>query len=312
MVSYYKCILKQGDKMQINRLFEIVYILLDKKVVTSKELAERFEVSSRTIYRDIGTLSSAGIPVYMSKGKGGGISLLPDFVLNKAVITDEEKQDILSSLKAVKAVNLCKTDTALKKLGALFGESNTDWIEVDFSSWANAQNETETFNTIKSAILGKRVISFSYASAKGQQTAREVEPLKLCFKSGAWYLYGYCKSRSDVRFFKLRRIRELCLSEQSFQRKSPRQIFSDENVFQEEYFKLKLKLSAEVVYRVYDEFDNYVQQEDGSFIAEINFPKGEWIFYYIITFGGHCEVLEPENVRNDVKAELQNTLKHYL
>ncbi len=298
--------------MQINRLFEIIYILLGKKTVTSKELAERFEVSTRTIYRDIETLSSAGIPVYMSKGKGGGISLLPDFVLNKAVITDEEKEDILSSLKAVNAVNLSKTDTALKKLSSLFGESNTDWIEVDFSSWANAQNETETFNTIKSAILGKRVVSFSYASVKGQRTTREVEPLKLCFKSGAWYLYGYCKSRADFRFFKLRRIRELCVSEQNFQRKSPKQIFSNENVFQEEYVKLKLKLSAKVAYRVYDEFDRYEQQEDGSFIAEINYPKGEWIFYYITTFGSQCEVLEPKDVRIDVKAELQNTLNHYL
>ena len=180
-MSCYRRILKQGGKMQINRLFEILYILLDQKTVTSRALAERFEVSQRTIYRDIETLSSAGIPVYMSKGKGGGISLLPDFVLNKAVITDEEKEDILSSLKAVNAVHPSKTDTALKKLSSLFGESNTDWIEVDFSSWANAQNETETFNTMKPAIIGKRVVSFSYASAKGQRTSREVEPLKLCF-----------------------------------------------------------------------------------------------------------------------------------
>lgn len=298
--------------MQINRLFEIVYILLDKKTVTSKELAARFEVSQRTIYRDIETLSSAGIPVYMSKGKGGGISLLPDFVLNKAVITDEEKEDILSSLKAVNAVNLSKTDTALKKLSSLLGESNADWIEVDFSSWSNAQNETEAFNTIKSAILGKRVLSFSYASAKGQRTSREVEPLKLCFKSGAWYLYGYCRTRCDFRFFKLRRIRELCISEQNFQRKSPKQIFSDKNMFQEEYVKLKLKLSAAAAYRVYDEFDHYEQQEDGSFIAEINYPKGPWIFYYIASFGSQCEVLEPADVRNDVKAELRKTLNNYL
>ena len=298
--------------MKINRLFEIVYILLDKKVVTSKELAERFEVSSRTIYRDIETLSSAGIPVYMSKGKGGGISLLPDFVLNKAVITDEEKEDILSSLKAVNAINPNKTDNALKKLSSLFGESNTDWIEVDFSSWAKGQNEIETFNAIKSAIIDKRVISFSYASAKGQQTSRQVEPLKLCFKSNAWYLYGYCKSRCDYRFFKLRRIRQLCVSEQNFQRKSPNQIFSNEYVFQEDYVKLKLKLSTEAAYRVYDEFDSYEQQEDGSFIVEINYPKSEWIVYYIITFGSQCEVLEPENVRNNVKEELQNILKQYL
>jgi len=185
--------------MQINRLFEIIYILLDKKRVTSKELAEQFEVSARTIYRDIEILSSAGIPVYMSKGKGGGISLLPEFVLNKAVLTDQEKTNILSSLKAVSAVKFNETDTALRKLNNLFGESNTDWIEVDFSSWAAAQNETETFNIIKAAILGRRIISFSYASAKGQQTTREAEPLKLCFRSGAWYLYGYCRLRCDCR-----------------------------------------------------------------------------------------------------------------
>ncbi|MGG1550954.1 helix-turn-helix transcriptional regulator [Paenibacillus ferrarius] len=298
--------------MQINRLFEIVYILLNKKTVTSNELAERFEVSSRTIYRDIETLSSAGIPVYTSKGKGGGISLLPDFVLNKAVITVEEKEDILSSLKAMNAVNLGKVNSALHKLSSIFGESHTDWIEVDFSSWANGQNETETFNTIKSAILGQRIIHFSYASAKGQQTVREVEPLKLCLKSSAWYLYGYCKSRCDFRFFKLRRIRELCISEKNFQRKVSNSIFSDENVLQVEYLKVRLKLSAEVAYRVYDEFDSYKQQEDGSFIAEINYPKGEKIFYYIATFGSYCEVLEPPDVRNAVKIELQNTLNHYL
>ncbi len=298
--------------MQVNRLFEIIYILLDKKTVTSRELAEHFEVSARTIYRDIETLSSAGIPVYMSKGKGGGISLLPDFVLNKAVITDKEKEDILSSLRAVKAVDPNKTDTALKKLSSLFGESSTDWIEVDFSTWVNVQNETETFNIIKSAILSRKVISFSYASAKGQRTLREVEPLKLCFKSGAWYLYGYCKSRCDLRFFKLRRIMELCVLEQSFQRNAPNQIFSNNNVFQENYVRLKLKLSPEVAYRVYDEFDCYEKQEDGSFIAEINYPRGKWIFYYIVTFGSQCEVLAPEDVRNDIKEELQKTLKHYL
>lgn len=298
--------------MQIDRLFGIIYILLDKKKVTSKELAELFEVSSRTIYRDIEVLSSAGIPVYMTKGKGGGISLLPSFVLNKAVITDEEKEDILSSLKAVNAVNFSRTDTTLKKLSSLFGESNTDWIEVDFSSWANAQNEAETFNTIKSAILDRRGISFSYSSAKGQQTSREVEPLKLCFKNSAWYLYGYCKSRCDFRFFKLRRIKDICVSEQNFKRKSPGQIFSNENVFLEECINLKLKLSEQMAYRVYDEFDSYEQQEDGSFIAEIKYPKGEWIFYHIASFGSQCEVLKPENVKNNVKAELQKTLTHYL
>lgn len=298
--------------MQINRLFEIIYILLDKKTVTSKELADRFEVSTRTIYRDIETLSISGIPIYMSKGRGGGISLLPTFILNKTVITDEEKENILSSLKAVSAVGFSKTDTALTKLSSLFGESKGDWIEVNFSPWADTNREAELFNTIKSSILGKNVISFSYASVKGQQTTREVEPLKLCFKSGAWYLYGYCKVRCDFRFFKLRRISKLCVSNSFFQRKSPEKVFLEENLFHEEYVKLKLKLSAQVAYRVYDEFDYYEQQENGSFIAEINFPKGEWIFYYVASFGEDCEVLLPKGVREEIKIKLQNTLKNYL
>lgn len=298
--------------MQINRLFEIIYVLLDKKTVTAKEFAERFEVSTRTIYRDIETLSAAGIPVYMSKGKGGGISLLPDFVFNKAIITEQEKEEILSSLKAVKAVDLSKTDTVLHKLGSLFGETNADWMEIHFSSWENAQKETETFHTLKAAILEKRVLVISYASTKGEQTEREIEPLKLCFKGGAWYLYGYCKTRCDFRFFKLRRIKALCRTEQIFTRKCPDAIFHQKEMFQEGNITLKLKLSAEAAYRVYDEFEHYEQQKDGSFLAEISYPKGKWLFYYIATFGRHCEVLEPKEVREEIKTELKKTLKHYL
>lgn len=297
--------------MKINRLFEIVYILLDRQTVTSQELASRFEVSRRTIYRDIEVLSSAGIPVYMSQGKGGGISLLPEFILNKAVLTDSEKADILSSLKAVNAVSFYEADTALSKLSSLFGGANTDWIEVDFSSWANSEKETEIFHMIKSAILSKKVISFTYASAKKQEMPREAEPLKLCFKGGAWYLYGYCRLRQDYRFFKLRRIKNLCVSEITYERKAPGQVFSHKNGYQQEYVTLKLKLLPEAAYRVYDEFEHYEQQEDGSFIAEIQYPKGEWIFYYIASFGSFCEILEPENVRNDIKAEFQKIIKKY-
>lgn len=297
--------------MQISRLFEIIYILLDKKIVTSRELAERFEVSPRTIFRDIEALSAAGIPVHMSKGRGGGISLLPDFVLNKAVLTDQEKEEILASMKAVSAVNLAKTDTALGKLSSLFGESDTDWIEIDFSSWANGEAEIETFNTLKAAILEKRVIKFAYNSAKGQTTQRQAEPLKLCFKSGAWYVYGYCLGQADFRFFKLRRMKELEVLDDTFLRPSPQKIFSQEPSFQETFVKLKLKLSADMAYRVYDEFDSYQQQEDGSFTAEVLYPKGQWLFHYITSFGSHCEVMEPEEVRAEMKRELEKMCQQY-
>ena len=299
--------------MQVNRLFEIIYILLEKKIVTAKELAERFEVSQRTIYRDIETLSTAGIPVYMSKGKGGGISILPEFILNKAVLTQEEKSEILSSIRAVNAVSFNDTEheKVLKKLNNLLGENDTDWIEVDFSNWGNAEKEKETFNNLKSAILSKRIVTFDYMSGKGEKINREVYPLKLYFKGQSWYMYGYCKIRDDYRFFKLRRIKDLCISKEIFNLKVPKTIMREDNIFEGEFVTLKMRISSKMAYRVYDEFENFQQLQDGSFIAEIEYPKGEWIFSYIFSFGEECEVLEPEEIRKELKDKIKKMLLNY-
>lgn len=299
--------------MQVNRLFEIIYILLDKKVVTAKELAERFEVSQRTIYRDIETLSTAGIPVYMSKGKGGGISILPEFVLNKAVLTEEEKLEILSSIKAVNAVSFNDSDMekVLKKLNNILGENDTDWIEVDFSNWGNAEREKEIFNILKSAILSKRIVNFDYMSGKGENIKREVYPLKLYFKGQSWYMYGYCKIRDDYRFFKLRRIKDLCISKETFNIKFLKNIMKKDNIYEGKFIILKMRISSKMAYRVYDEFENFQQLQDGSFIVEIKYPKGQWIFNYIYSFGEECEVLEPEEIRKEVKDKIKKMLLNY-
>ena len=124
--------------MKINRLFEIIYLLIEKESITAKELAEKFEVSTRTIYRDVEILSLAGIPIYMTKGRGGGISLLPNYILDKTVLTDKERENILSSLRAVQTVDIADSNSKqeiIQKFRSLFGNSYVYWIEVDFSSW---------------------------------------------------------------------------------------------------------------------------------------------------------------------------------
>ena len=301
-----------GDDMQINRLFEIIYLLLEKKSITAKDLAENFQVSTRTIYRDIDVLSSAGIPVYMSKGKGGGISLLPNFVLNKTVLTEKEKGNILASLKAVNLVSLDDRDSALEKLSSLFGDNEYNWMEIDFSSWSNPKEEKRIFNNIKTAILGKRVVTFNYSSGKGEKTEREIEPLKLCYKGDSWYLYGYCYLREEYRFFKLRRIKNLNILEKEFSRKAPIEIFHQENSYEKEYYKLVLKISKTMEYRIFDEFDNYKKLPDGNYIVETLFPKGPWIFSYIFSYVDECEVLEPVELRQEVKKKINNMIKKYL
>lgn len=298
--------------MQINRLFEIIYILLEHQCITAKELANRFEVSVRTIYRDIDILSAAGIPIYMTRGKGGGISLLSNFILNKTVLTESEKTEILSALHAVQAVDSTQSQAVIQRLSNLFGASQTDWLEIDFSSWGDDKEESNTFQTLKTAILNKRVVRFLYHNANGKQSNRMAEPLKLCFKGQSWYLYAFCLHKCDYRFFKLRRIKDLNISEQEVQHCSPERVFTEKDRVNLNTVTLTLKLSGEVAYRVYDEFD-YVQiLDDGSFMVTCTLPWGNWLYYYIATFGEHCEVIEPQEIRSQMKDKLQKMLKFYL
>ena len=195
--------------MQINRLFEIVYILLEKKSITANELAARFEVSKRTILRDIGTLSGAGIPIYTTKGKGGGISILDNFVLNKTTISDEEQSQILMALQGLTSTQNVESGGILSKLGALFEKTDTNWIEVDFSRWGNVGSDKEKFEMLKKAIIKKQPVIFQYPGYYGVVNERTVYPLKLAFKSKAWYVQAYCLLKDDYRLFKINRILQM-------------------------------------------------------------------------------------------------------
>ena len=300
--------------MKINRLFEIVYLLIEKESITARELAEKFEVSTRTIYRDVEILSSVGIPIYMSKGRGGGISLLPNYILDKTVLTDKERENILSSLRAVQTVDIADSNSKqelIQKFSSLFGNSYIDWIEVDFSSWHDYKDQSNIFQIIKSAIFNKKKIKFEYSNSKGEQTYRKVEPLKLCSKGGSWYLYGYCDKRNDYRFFKLMRIKDLTVLNEDTIHIAPPKILTTENTFNQKCIHIKLHIQKEMAYRVYDEFENFTKLEDGSFISEIDMPESEWTLYYISTFGHYCKILEPRELKDKFKNHLEKTLSIY-
>lgn len=298
--------------MQLNRLFEMVYLLLDREQITAKELAEHFEVSTRTIYRDVETLSSAGIPIYMSKGKGGGISLLPGYVLNKTVITKEERADILSSLKAVQAVSLSEAGTVLDKLGSLFGNTVADWIEVDFGLWGDGEKESDSFEILKQAILSKNIVEFQYTAAVSERKKRIVEPLKLVFKGSNWYLYAYCREREDFRFFKLKRMQDIVVTEEIFERNAPKQVLQKESIYDKQpKVKVILKLEKEVAFRAMDDFAECAMQPDGSAVVSGEYILGELLIDLILGYGGYCEVIEPQWVREQVRERLVKMLERY-
>lgn len=301
--------------MQINRLFSIVYILLDKKTITAKELSEHFEVSVRTIYRDVETLSIAGIPIYTNKGKGGGISLIEDFVLNKAVLSEKEQNEILMSLQSLNATKFIDVEPVLKRLSTIFNKESTNWIDVDFSKWGCDDSEKEKFNIIKTAILSTKIISFDYFNSYGEKTLRNVEPLKLVFKGQGWYLYGFCKLKGEFRIFKITRIRDMSLLDKTFKRDIPINIWSEgDKSYENKMVTLILKIDERMAYRIYDEFDqeNIVKNPDGSFTATTTFPEGDWIYGYVMSYGEYAEVIEPKDIREIIKIKFQEGLKKYV
>jgi len=301
--------------MQINRLFEIVYILLDKKTITAKELSEHFEVSVRTIYRDIDTLSIAGIPIYTSKGKGGGISLIENFILNKSVLSDKEQNEILMSLQSLNAMKFLDVEPVLKRLSTIFNKEGTSWIDVDFSQWGSNDGEKEKFNILKSAILSKRLVSFDYFSSYGEKTLRTVEPLKLIFKGQGWYLYGFCRLKWKFRIFKITRIKTLNLLDEAFNRDIPIDIWGEgDKSYKDKMVTLILKIDDRMSYRLYDEFEqeNIKKNSDGSFTATITFPESDWIYGYVMSYGEYAEVIEPKEIREIIKRKFKEGLKKYL
>ena len=156
-----------------SRLFEIIYILMDRGTVTASELAKRFEVSVRTVYRDIDKLSSAGVPVFCTRGKGGGVCLMSNFVLNRSLLSEQEQNEILFALQSLSAVQGNET-YILQRLNEFFCRKTPDWISVDFSHWGNHVQEKERFRLLKSGILEHRVLSFLYYNSMQEVSKRKV------------------------------------------------------------------------------------------------------------------------------------------
>ncbi len=298
--------------MQISRLFEIVYILMNKKNTTAKELCEHFEVSQRTIYRDIETLCQAGIPIYTTKGKGGGISLMDHFVLNKSILSEQEQNEILSALSGFKATTNIDSDRVINKLGALFGNKSLDWIEVDFSNWNNNELEKSKFHQLKEAILSHNVLTFDYYNSNGQDSHRSIEPYKLMFRGQAWYLYGYCRDKKDSRFFKVSRIRDLQVEDETFTYNPAIAKPSEESHKSVSYPMIPavLKLDAEMGYRVYDDFPGaHIQKNaDGSFLVRTVLQGGSWLTGYLMSFEDHLAIIEPKELREDILQKYKNAI----
>ena len=285
--------------MKNDRLFQIVYLLLEKGTMTAPELSRALEVSVRTIYRDIDALSLAGVPVYATQGKNGGVSLLPNYSFDKALLSDEEQNQILYAIQSLRAVDQ-PVDALLNKLGGLFQKQNTSWIEVDFSRWGMASTDSVKFERLKTALTGRRALEIVYCSTSGETNRRVILPVKLIFKDKSWYLYAYCRMQEDFRLFKVSRIVEMAVLEERFDTLPDEIPPLEQSIYSMPAMQpMRLLFSPAVAFRVYDEFEraSIEPQIEGSLLVQVMLPQDGWVVSYLLSFGTELTILEPVELR---------------
>lgn len=297
--------------MTTERLFGIIYHLLNKKKTTTTELANLFEVSTRTIHRDINRLSSVGVPIVSEPGRNGGISLLNNFILNKVLLSEEEQTNLLTALKGIRKISPEVNDEVFSKLHSLFQVSFDDWLEIDFSTWHQVTKLDNKFELLKSSILKKQQLEFTYSGLHEFAKQRHCYPYKLVFKSQAWYLHAFCLTKNEFRWFKVNRISNLILTDKMFVPTRLPDILKP--VLQIATCPFVLEISNKLAYRVYDEFEHkdITIKDSETLCIKTHLPDEDWLINYLLSFGKHLKVIAPTSMTNRIKAELRMMYLNY-
>lgn len=260
--------------------------------MTAGELAERLEVSTRTIYRDVDALSQAGVPVYATQGRGGGVALMEHYTLDRAAFTEEERARLLTALRSMP--DSLGGPEVVTKLAALLRPTQPDWLQVELTPWQSREPQGD-FAFYKNAILSRHVLDFTYIGAYSAARRRRALPARLVFKSRAWYLQGWCLEKSAWRAFRLSRVLDARDTGEVMELPGPPPDIETGFDGQGAVSPVALRFSPAMAHRVYDEFDpkDIRREEDGALVVRVPFPVDGWLYGYLLSFGVGVEVLEP-------------------
>lgn len=300
--------------MKIDRQMGILSILLQKDMVTVPYLAEQFEVSKRTISRDIEDLCKAGIPIVTKQGINGGISIMEPYKMDRTLFTNSEMQDILAGLRSLDSVNgTNRYGRLMEKLSVGSSEFmvGNQFILIDLSSWYKASLAPK-IELIRTSIEQHRELKFIYYSPKGE-SVRCIEPYYLIFRWSSWYVWGWCKAREDFRLFKLNRMEELQLLTQAFVRRQvPMPDLSNECIFPGG-IKVKALFDSECKWRLIEEFGSgsFREQEDGRLLFQADYTDRENLITWLMSFRDKVELIEPQEIRAEIRAGIEGMRRKY-
>ncbi|MDD3415278.1 MAG: YafY family protein [Lachnospiraceae bacterium] len=300
--------------MKIDRLIGILSILLQRETVTAPYLAGQFEVSRRTINRDIENLCKAGIPIVTKQGVNGGISIMDNYKLERTLLTNGEMQDILAGLRSLDSINgTNRYGQLMEKLAAGTSDFMTgnQSILIDLSSWYK-ESLAPKIELLRNAIDYCREVNFRYY-APGGESGRCIKPYYLIFRWSSWYVWGWCLAKADFRLFKLNRMDNLVLSETVFTKESvPLPDLSNERIFPGG-IRVKALFHAGCKWRLVEEFGphSFEEQEDGKLLFQTDYTDKENLITWILTFQGQAELLEPEEIRYEIKQIIEKMKERY-
>lgn len=305
--------------MKLERLIYILLSLLNKKRITAKEIAERFEISTRTVYRDMDTLSLAGIPIYSERGDKGGFYIPSDYKIDRNFFTEEERQFIINMSQNVsKIVGHSSLDSIEHKLSSQDIVRTNSPFYFDLSSWTL---NTNYLLEIEEAIQTGKKISFSYYSKKQEKSQRTVIPYRLIYKLNAWYVIGYCLERFDFRIFKLTRIRELELVEikdkpfdypRLSQEKLDLFLNPPKNKVEGQREEIELVFTIFALPKIYDHFtEEEITIEQTRIKVHAFRALTPAFFELILSFAHQVKIISPKELQDKLIDTLQKNLQQY-
>lgn len=298
--------------MKIERLIGIITILQQNKTVTAPFLAEKFEVSRRTISRDIEEICKAGIPIVTTQGAGGGISLMEGFALDTTVFSERELSAIFTGLKTLDSVSHSSSAEKLaQKIGVSSAIKLSDDMLIDLSSFYKDDLATK-IEQIKQAIKERRFISFRYCYNKGEADKR-IEPYMIVFKWSDWYVFGFCKKRQDFRMYKLRRLWDLCITDEHY---SAREIPEEKKTFgshMTDDYMITAIYDPSVKYRLVEEYGPYCFSvlENGELFTNWGFTDPDRAVLWFLGFGDKVRVIDPPEMVQKMKDAISSIRKLY-
>ncbi|WP_178019525.1 YafY family protein [uncultured Paenibacillus sp.] len=302
--------------MKLERLISIIYKLLNHDVLSAATLAEEFQVSPRTIYRDIDVLCAAGFPVVSYQGTNGGYGIMDGYKMDKSLLGSYDVASLITVLNSLSSVfEDERAQGTIERLQTIEPEYRTPSLAVDLET---RRTDLGVLPLLRSAIMQRNLVCFDYINTQNERRARELEPLRLHFKFGNWYVYGYCRSRQDYREFRLSRMLNVWLTQDTFE-PHPEALEpnnNDQKAWEGQMEDVVIRVHPEALADVMDQFHQAEKQfhDDGSMTVRIPVYQplsARWLWSILLSFGGGAEVLEPPKLRGIIKEQLQNALKLY-